>query len=289
MALLPPGFLDAVVAVGVRESSGDPQWAASGFFYFVVQTRGESEIFGHVYLVSNRHVFEGLGEDAIVRVNPEANDQEPRDFDLKLKRVDGSSLWFGHPDADVDVAVVPINAAKLLDEHMQVRFIQSDRDVLRRGDMEAEGLCEGDGIYVLGFPMGMVAIGRSTAIVRSGCIARVRDLIAGTTKSFLVDATVFPGNSGGPLVLVPEITSITGTKHHDRALVLGVVSEYVAYTDVAVSSQTKRPRITFEENSGLARAHPIDHIEEAIQSHLDTIPSAPEPQEEPDTVSTAIA
>jgi hypothetical protein len=45
---------------------------------------------------------------------------------------------------------------------------------------------------------------------------------------------------------------------------MGVVSGYVPYIDVAVSPQTGKTRITFEENSGLSAAYPVDYIEETI-------------------------
>jgi hypothetical protein len=46
------------------------------------------------------------------------------------------------------------------------------------------------------------------------------------------------------------------------------VQSYVPYQDLAVSLQTKRPRVVFEENSGLAAVHPVDLIEETIQIYL---------------------
>ena len=53
---------------------------------------------------------------------------------------------------------------------------------------------------MLGYPMGLVSQKRQFAICRGGCIARIRDFYAGQAKDFLIDAAVFPGNSGGPVV-----------------------------------------------------------------------------------------
>ena len=36
--------------------------------------------------------------------------------------------------------------------------------------------------------------------------------------------------------------------------------------DIAVSQQTHRPRIVFEENSGLAEVIPIDRVNETIET-----------------------
>jgi hypothetical protein len=65
-------------------------------------------------------------------------------------------------------------------------------------------------------------------------------------------------------VLKPEALAIEGTASQVMPYLIGVVQAYVPYEDVAVSLQTGRPRIVFEENAGLAAVLPIDFIEETI-------------------------
>ena len=55
---------------------------------------------------------------------------------------------------------------------------------------------------------------------------------------------------------------------------LGIVYQFLPYTDTAYSRQTNRPRITFEENSGLASVIPADYIEETIQMHIKALKAA---------------
>ena len=88
-----------------------------------------------------------------------------------------------------------------------------------------------------------------------------------TTDTMVLDCFVFPGNSGGPVVLRPERTTIEGTASPQRALLLGVVKSYVPYQDVAISRQTGRPRVVFEENTGLCSAHPIDVVADLARRH----------------------
>jgi len=168
----------------------------------------------------------------------------------------------------MDVAVIPINFRHLLDRSLRVAFFRSDEHAAVTSRMRELGITEGDFAYVLGFPMGIMSGKRSTVIARSGSIARVRDALSGASPIFLVDSFVFPGNSGGPVVSKPEALAIQGTKAQSAAYLIGVVQSYVPYQDVAVSLQTGRPRVVFEENSGLAAAHPIDAVEEAIGVHL---------------------
>jgi hypothetical protein len=47
---------------------------------------------------------------------------------------------------------------------------------------------------------------------------------------------------------------------------IGVVSSFIPYRETAVSLQTQRPRIVFEENSGLSNVVPIAKLVELLSS-----------------------
>jgi hypothetical protein len=106
-------------------------------------------------------------------------------------------------------------------------------------------------------------------------------LLISKSDSFLIDSFVFPGNSGGPVVLKPEIISIAGTPSQSKSYLIGMVIGYQSYVDVAVSQQTQHQRITFEENSGLATVVPTDYIADAIEADRRRRPLPPPPQVSP--------
>lgn len=268
MALIPPFFLDCVVAVGFPGPDGKPRFAATGFLYgrFIRQTGPDEKLYW-VFLVTNRHVVQNR-QLVHLRFNPQ-DDTPARVYDAPLLEKDGKPLWFGHPDPDVDVAILRINVRLLDEQKIRFGFFKSDESVLSKGRAVERGLSEGDGVFVLGFPLGAVGEHRNFVIVRQGVVARVRDALAGHTNEFLVDANIFPGNSGGPVVLRPEALAIQGTRSIPTALLLGVVAGYVPYKDIAVSTQTNNVRVIFEENSGLAAVYPIDFVEQTI----DTLPA----------------
>lgn len=263
MALIPPFFIDCVAAIGTENAEGERRWIASGFLYGQRLREGASmPRLYQVYLVTNRHVFDGLAK-AYLRFNPQA-DKPAREFGLDLVDAAANPLWLTHRDDEVDVAVIPINFDLLEEQGMQVAYFQSDHHAATIGRMNELEVTEGDFAYVLGFPMGLVGGQRNTVIVRSGTLARIRDVLAGSNKTFLVDAFVFPGNSGGPVVLKPEAVAIEGTQPQIVPYLIGIVQAYVPYQDVALSAQTGRPRVVFEENAGLAAVHPIDFVAETI-------------------------
>ena len=268
MALFPPHWLDCVVALGEPDAAhdDDTHWMATGFFYVHVTTREGDHVTGKAYLVTARHVI-GDRPALLLRVTP-SGAEPARTFRVALRAEQGEPpLWF-HPDDDaLDVAIIPVDLGLLRAQGMRAATFFSDTDLVERSRLAAEGVSEGDGVFVLGFPMGDVGGERNHAIVRGGTIARVRDALAGTTDTMVLDCFVFPGNSGGPVVLRPERTTIEGTASPQRALLLGVVKSYVPYQDVAISRQTGRPRVVFEENTGLCSAHPIDVVADLARRH----------------------
>jgi hypothetical protein len=119
-------------------------------------------------------------------------------------------------------------------------------------------------VAVIGFPMGLRSEQYADPILRRGIVAR------SAPNELLIDAFVFPGSSGGPVVYTPPIR-LQGkglvtieSPFVEVEMLIGLVVDYVPYTDVAVSPQTHRPRISFEENSGLCHAVPSDKVLELL-------------------------
>jgi S1-C subfamily serine protease len=287
--LVPPFFVDSVVAIGHMEATPGPnpgltqvRWVpdASGFLYGdLISKQGDQGLY-EVYLVTNKHVVLDHIAAAAGPLSVRFNSQSPgsaREYDIPLNDEHGKPTWHAHADADVDLAVIRINANFLKEQGARFDFFTSNGNLLTREKAKEIGLSEGDGIFVLGFPMGLVGGIQDYVIVRQGAIARIRDrLDSPTVKTFLIDSFIFPGSSGSPVVLKPEASSIVGTKPAiHQAYLVGVVQAYVSYIDTAYSKQTKRPRVTFEENSGLATVVPADYIQETIEDYKKSLPPSP--------------
>ena len=105
--------------------------------------------------------------------------------------------------------------------------------------------------------MGIAGTDQNDVIVRHGIVARIQDWYDGRSKDFLIDSSIYPGNSGGPVILKPVIW---GTPRFTNPKVLGLVSAYLPYQDVARSEQTGLIRLISEENSGLAKVVPMDAV-----------------------------
>lgn len=268
-AKIPPFFIDCVVALG-REEGAPAKWIteASGFLYGIPEDK-ETDMTKHqysVYLVTNRHVLANHAQ-ITVRLNSQKETDPVREFTIALKNPDGSDSWVSHPNDSIDVSVLHINGAYLRQQNIQSSFFSADFHAADKAKMKEIGTSIGDDVFVLGFPMGISGtLQRNYVIARRGSIARIDDALASNGTTFLIDAFVFPGNSGGPVVSVPDINAISGTKAQNKAYLIGMVRSYLPYTDVAFSQQTGQPRMVSQENSGLAEVIPVDYIDETIRA-----------------------
>ena len=60
MALIPPHYLDCVVAIGT-EQNGDQQWMGTGFLFGYRDVSFKPDVY-NIYLVTNKHVFNWLSK-----------------------------------------------------------------------------------------------------------------------------------------------------------------------------------------------------------------------------------
>ena len=128
-ALIPPFFLDCVVAIGRYDVQFDsagkpaPKWVteASGFFYgeFVSKVDDKTSNY-RVFLVTNGHVIQNHSE-ILIRVNPRATGRA-KEYPILLHDPKGKSVRYAHPDPAIDLVVIPINAQVLQEQGIQFSF-----------------------------------------------------------------------------------------------------------------------------------------------------------------------
>jgi S1-C subfamily serine protease len=288
-ALIPPFFLSAVVAIGTHQPQQAPGIASerwftegTGFFYgyLVHDDKDPAKKQYAVFLVTAGHVIKEHPESCrqtnaeerikcqstiFIRLDAAKAPGAAREFGIPI------SEWFYHQNPAVDLAAMPIPIKFLRDNDLQSAFFASDDSAATRAKLEDIGASVGDGIFILGFPMNLAGEQKNYVIARQGAIARISEMFEGASPTFLVDSFVFPGNSGGPVINKPEVVAIQGTKASQSAFLIGVVISYQPYDDVAVSLQTKQPRVVFEENSGLANILPIDKVNEMLSDRAKAI------------------
>lgn len=262
MAIIPSFFMDAVVALGIELPDNKKHWIGTGFI--VGRKEKDNPKLSTHYIITNKHVVEGKNT-IFVRFNAMEGDFV-KDYPIDLFDKDGNPIYSSHPNEYTDIIALQIMPQTLIKDKSIWSSFDLEDHALTLSQMQSTGVEEGSFVYALGFPMNLVDAIKAP-ICRLGCVSRVMDAFIRQKgyPTFLVDATVFPGNSGGPIVNRPEQVSITGTAYNDSANLIGILSSYIPYEDTLVSQQTGKARMIQTENSGLTIVHPVDRIKEVVE------------------------
>jgi hypothetical protein len=154
------------------------------------------------YLVTAKHVVDGWNtlqatiqsrglapSELMIHVNPVSVMSEPTDISLSQVKETWSPGWTDNPDGK-DISVLSVNIDKLQPQ-FNVAYFPDDVVAADRGKLKELTVSAGDGIFVLGFPMGLTANTHSAVIVREGIIARIEDLLYFGGESFLIDSFLY--------------------------------------------------------------------------------------------------
>ena len=229
------------------------------------------------WYVTCAHVIDGIksvqtGDNAVVVM--EMNELEPTGSKLKISNL-ANRAWFYHEDWEERCRTLgPIDARPYADEDAAVDVAVSPyyfhkdykdltdwwafpprslmpKSALAADTEDRQPLNEGDEIFVIGFPVGFQEDVKNWPAVRHGIVAQIQPYLRGTTRFFLLDASVFGGNSGGPVVTKPQALSIEGTTMLTENRLVGMVSGH------KLNPVTK-------ENADLGIVIPIDTINDTI-------------------------
>lgn len=268
MALFNKNTLKAVVLIEKQNEDGNYQSIATGLLVgFLTETNDDPALRKYrIFLLTNRHVF----NDQLrlwLRFDKKDGGNTQR-FPITLRDKDGIK-WLAHEKEYVDLAMLTISPEFLNANNIDWTFINEELFAYPENIPEI-GLELGDSVFLAGFPLGISGTIRNFAIVRSGCIARLDQEIIESAGFFLLDATVFPGNSGGPVFSRPEPIGLTDTKAVNSVFLLGIISGYKIYQEVLYSHQSNPPTIAgvTVENSGLATVVPMNFAKNIYESFL---------------------
>lgn len=261
MAILPSYFMDAVVSIGEPKPDGTFFWYGTGFFVF----RYMDDKIVKPFLVTNKHVI--ANRSHVVFRMKRHNSEELVQYTLKI--IPANMILHSNPN--IDIAILMINGDLIMQNDLDFCGFDIDGMAMSSSELRENGVDEGSLIYMLGFPMGLVNTGSGLPICRLGCIARMSEAQIKENHNILMDVQNFPGNSGSPVVLRPEVVSVGNTKTVDRAVLIGIIHSYIPYKENLVNSQTGEIVEIRSENSGLANAHPVEYIREMIDNVMPKI------------------
>ncbi|MCK4783052.1 MAG: trypsin-like peptidase domain-containing protein [Desulfobacteraceae bacterium] len=257
---LPQQFINTSVLLETRVRNPSKQDSSEYKFFpiasSVLVSSGDSvSERDSVFLVTAKHVVEDV-KNLYLRFHLSSNADSIVRISIDSVRYDTTSNWILHPG--LDLAVIRIKSSFLIT--FAEKAVPTQSLVALYDEVEL-----GQNVYVIGYPVSVESI--NFHVVRSGLIAAKL-----AEKKLLIDSRLYPGNSGSPVFLTAIRAlkfgyGIKGPKLEGREpKLVGIVSKYLPYIEDARSVQTKRKRISFEENSGLAIVIASDAILELIKN-----------------------
>ncbi|WP_333732591.1 trypsin-like peptidase domain-containing protein [Streptomyces sp. IBSBF 3010] len=204
------------------------------------------------FLVTNKHVLEGADRLTIGLIAKDHDSGGPK-LGQRADVIIANPSWIGHPDPEVDVAVMPTN---LLYSNPERQFVKSIPTTLLPPDNGSLFVDAVEEVTFIGYPNGCQDEVNLTPIVRRGITATPLELSFGGKPCFLVDGSVFGGSSGSPVFLLNEGMYRAGPLHTaigTRRVLVGVVAATLTRSQAHPILVNHQPhvRIAQELNLGI--------------------------------------
>lgn len=229
-------------------NSGIPT-SGTGFLLFV-DLAEEGRI--SPLLVTNKHVVANSSRLAAHFIRRKGDVDEP-DLGQGVEVTLDPTNWIGHPDASVDVAVVPL--ASIFQQHGHLLFTRALPMSLLATEITSLYTDAIEEITFVGYPDGRHDPKHLTPIVRRGITATPMDLDLGGNPTFLVDGSVFGGSSGSPVFLFNEgaYRGPGGLHLGTRIALVGIIAQtWVRGDALPIEVAAPHVKIAKELNLGVA-------------------------------------
>jgi hypothetical protein len=212
------------------------------------------------HLVTAKHVIVDqrngkIRDDTIVFLN--TKDGKVKAVSIKTIMEQHGIEWIFHANKLVDIAIIPFPIDIQNDDVMVIP---------EQSFLITQQLAELYNIFFLSYQPGIAEESKINPITRVGVVSRINE-----DSSFYIDAPAFPGNSGSPVFVTPSAWRFGGNGivlgvDKIAGKFIGIIGEYITYNEVAISTQTGKPRVIFEENTGISKVWSVNHMNQIIQS-----------------------
>ena len=212
------GFIYVHTPIEFAEGKSEPDPETGTVYYWAM-----------IWIVTCKHCIPDSG---VVAVRLNTKDGRTRIFAIR------SEQWTRHLTEDVAITPLSIGGGfeRQEDAAAAIGSVDlgkiEDKMTAQKPQIRRMGFFESTTVSMIGFPIGMMEGGRKNyPVVRSGSIAQIQGYLDGDPKhaGFLIDGSVFGGNSGGPAVVRKGTLNSEGQALSDTILI-GMVTGS-AYTN----------------------------------------------------------
>lgn len=226
------------VRIDTIEKNTNKSWSGTGFIIHHALKDKQTAPF----VVTNRHVVENM-EKGILTFLKRKNGKPVIPSRQSITYDNFENHWVFHSNPEIDVAVMPL--ASVLNQ-----VSGTDQDIFYKGipsevipsEEQLKELDAIEDIVFVGYPNSLRDEYNLTPIVRTGVTATPVTLNYNNKPIFLIDAPVYEGSSGSPVLIMnrgmyPKKDG--GTQVGNRVLLLGIVAEYLYFEQKSVVEKEK--------------------------------------------------
>jgi len=158
----------------------------------------------HLFLITNKHVIKDVtaGTFSVLQATSTLDEKEP---------ILGSSVpisfsetnFSGHPDPEIDITVADVTSTviSLMNSGSPLYYKNVDERLIPKKEDYEKFIGPMEEIVFIGYPSGIYDSKNNLPVIRRGITASPCYYDFEGKKTFLIDASVFPGSSGSPVFI----------------------------------------------------------------------------------------
>ena len=190
----------------------------------------------YLFVVTNKHVIKNSIKGKLA-FNQSDGEKPILGKVFTIDYSNFESQWIGHPQDDIDVAIMPFAPVlnELSNRGVQIFFRSVTPNLIPSDKLLREEIDAVEDIVFVGYPSDIYDRRNLLPVVRKGITATPISVDFEGKPAFLIDASIFPGSSGSPVFLC-NIGSYSpkgkGLVVGSRVFFLGVVASVFIRKDL---------------------------------------------------------